>query len=294
MKCLLIGLGLLLSAPVVYAEEVLREVSWSAASQTGTTPGGEVLPATGPVSFEQLKVENAQGQLRSVRVLSLQTPGITRARYAITGQLRFDGVEGDGYLEMWSHFPDGSRYFSRTLATAGPMKSLTGSSGWRRFVLPFFNEEGGTPPAKVLVNVVLPGRGTVYLGPVRLVQYGPNENPLAVAGQWWSDRTAGLLGAIAGSILGCLGGLVGWLTSAGRARRVALTTVKLMILVGVIGLAVGGVALARSQPYAVYYPLLLIGSLCSVLPAALFRSIRRRYEEIELRRMRAMDVPPRP
>ncbi len=288
MKWLMIGLGLLLSASFVRAEEVLREVSWSAARRTGTTLDGEVLPATGSTPFEQLKVDNAQDRTHSVRALSLETPGITRSRYAITGQVRFEGVEGNGYLEMWSHFPDGSRYFSRTLATAGPMKSLAGSSGWRRFVLPFFNKEGGAPPVKVDVNIVLPGRGTVYLGPLGLVQYGPNEDPLAVAGQWWTGQTAGSFGAIAGSILGCLGGLLGWLTSTGRARRVALVTMKLMILVGVIALAVGGVAVARSQPYAVYYPLFLLGTLCAVLPAALFRSIRRRYEEIELRRMRAM------
>ncbi len=294
MKSLVIGLGLLLFSPVVSAEELLREVSWTTASQQGSASGGEILAAGDSTPFEQLKVENSHGQARSVTVLTLERPGISATRYAIGGQVRFDGVERDGYLEMWSLFPDGSRYFSRTLATAGPMKSLKGSSGWRPFVLPFSNKESGPPPVKLEVNVVLPGRGTVYLGPLRLVQYGPTEDPLAVAGQWWSDQAGGLLGGIAGSILGCLGGMVGWLASTGRARRLALGTVKLMSLVGVMALAAGGIALARSQPYAVYYPLLLIGAICTALPAALLRSIRRRYEEIELRRMRAMDVRSRP
>jgi hypothetical protein len=294
MKGLVIGLSLLLSASAVSAEEILREFSWTAVSRQGPSPGAEVLPAEGSASFEQLKVQNAQGQPRLVNVLTVERPAISNARYAIIGQVRFDGVEGTGYLEMWNHFPDGGRYFSRTLATMGPMKSLSGSSDWRPFVLPFFNKEGGPPPTRLEVNVALPGRGTVYLGPVRLVQYGPNEDPLAVAGQWWSDQGGGMLGGIAGSILGCLGAMVGWLAATGRARRLALGTLKLMILVGVIALAAGGFALLRSQPYAVYYPLLLLGGLCVVIPAGLFRSIRKRYENIELRRMRAMDAPSRP
>jgi hypothetical protein len=294
MKGIVIALSLLLSASAVAAEEVLREFSWSAVSRQGPSPAGEMLPAEAGASFEQLKVQNSEGQPRVVNVLTVERPAISSARYAITGQVRYDGVEGTGYLEMWNHFPDGGRYFSRTLATVGPMKSLSGSSGWRQFILPFFNKEGGPPPTRLEINVALPGRGTVYLGALRLVQYAPNENPLAVAGQWWSDQGGGLVGGIAGSILGCLGALVGWLAATGRARRVALGTLKLMILLGVIGLAAGGFALLRSQPYAVYYPLLLVGFLCVVIPAGLFRSIRKRYEDIELRRMRAMDAPSRP
>jgi len=61
----------------------------------------------GAAPFEQLKVENAQGRPRTEAVLTLEGPGISSARYAIRGQVRYDG-----------------RYFSRTLGAAGPMKSL--------------------------------------------------------------------------------------------------------------------------------------------------------------------------
>jgi hypothetical protein len=54
-------------------------------------------------------------------------------------------------------------------------------------------------------------------------------------------------------------------------------------------LAVGLVALALGQPYAVWYPLLLMGVLDPVLAFSLLPSARRRFEEIELRRMRALD-----
>ncbi len=296
MKCLVISLSLLLSAPAVFAEEILREISWTKLREAKLGEegrvGGEVLPLKGAAPFEQLKVENAQGQPRTETVLTLEGPRISSARYAIRGQVRYDGVEGEGYLEMWNHFPDGSRYFSRTLGAAGPMKSLKGSSDWRPFVLPFYNKEGGPAPAKLVLNVVLPGRGTVYLGPLRLVQFGPGEDPLGTVGQWWSEQQAGLIGGALGTILGCMGALIGWLASAGKARRLALGMMKTMAVLGVAALVLGVVALLRSQPYAVYYPLLLIGLIGSVLPATLLRTIRKRYEEMELRRMRAMDVSP--
>src|SRR5207245_437754 len=104
-------------------------------------------------------------------------------------------VEGSGYLEMWSRFPQG-RFFSRTLEASGPLGSLRGSSDWRPFVLPFFNGPGGAPPQELTVGVVLPGRGTVAVGPLRLVQFADDENPLAAGGAWWGGRAGGLVGAV--------------------------------------------------------------------------------------------------
>jgi len=63
-----------------------------------------------------------------------------------------------------------------------------------------------------------------------------------------------------------------------------------MFAIGLAGLVVGSVALALSQPYAVYYPLLLIGLICTILPASLFGRVRQRYAEIDLRRMKARDI----
>ena len=98
------------------------------------------------------------------------------------------------------------------------------------------------------------------------------------------------MGGVAGGLVGCLGALIGVLASRGRAKRfVTVATVSLAIG-GTLAFAAGVVALSRSQPYAVYYPLLLIGFLVTVIPLGLRPSIRRRYEEIELRRMRAHDL----
>ena len=63
-----------------------------------------------------------------------------------------------------------------------------------------------------------------------------------------------------------------------------------LIVGGTLAFVAGIVALSQSQPYAVYYPLLLVGFLAAVIPLGLRSSIHKRYDEIELRRMRAHDV----
>jgi hypothetical protein len=203
--------------------------------------------------------------------------------------VKYERVAAGSYLEMWNHLPEGA-FFSRSLDQSGPMGRLEGSSGWREFVLPFFNREGGPPPTKLELNLVLAGAGTVEIGPLALVQFASAENPFADSSAWWSDRQAGLLGAIVGSALGILGSLIGWLGSAGRARGFVLNTLKTIAWLGVTGLVVGTVALLSGQPYPVYYPLLLSGGISAALGFSLPRSLNRRYEDLELRRMQALDA----
>ena len=244
---------------------------------------GSVLAPTAEAPFSSLKIDGGTGA--PVTVAIIERPAIKGQRYAVTGQVRYTGVEGAGYLEMWSHFPNGGQYFSRTLGDVGPMMKLLGSSGWRQFTLPF-DATGAPPPTRLVVNVVLPGRGVVYLGPLELVDDIPG--PDGASGSL--DRAVGLIGGVAGGLVGCLGALIGVLASRGRAKRfVTVATVSLAVG-GTLAFAAGVVALSRSQPYAVYYPLLLIGFLVTVIPLGLRPSIRRRYEEIELRRMRAHDL----
>jgi hypothetical protein len=290
MKSLITSLILFLSAVSGFPEDVLRETSWTTLQAEGRISGGTVEPPGGDERVARLKVENHEGQQVTVTVLTLTQPPITRARYAITGSVRYEGVQGTAFLEMWSVFPDGGRYFSRTLADVGPLKGLQGSSEWRPFVLPFFNREGAPPPTTLIVNVALPGPGTVHLRPLRLVQYGPGEDPLAMHGQWWGERTGGLVGGLLGGALGCLGAVIGWLSSTGRARSFVLVMMKILIGLGVAALLAGALAFFQGQPYAVYYPLLLLGILASVICGGLLRPIRHRYEAVELRRIRAADV----
>lgn len=244
---------------------------------------------------------------KRINILKLAKPGIKESRYAIKGEVSYEDVKEVGYLEMWNYFPDGGYFFTRTLGDGGPMGSLKGSSDWRDFVLPFRAEKGKVPN-KIEVNVVLPGGGKVRLKAAELVEYTPapattqSAKPQAAAplpaagaaltksGAWWSERQAGWLGAVIGTCGGLYGAVVGLLAPRGKARRFV---VSLMISVSVIGFAmllVGLLALAMRHPYAVWYPLVLSGGLFGILSASLIPGVKRQYDQIELRRMTAMDA----
>jgi len=210
------------------------------------------------------------------RLVVLDAPTVTGDSYAITGSVACDGVEGDAYLEMWSEFPDGSRYFSRTLDSRGPTSKLTGTADSRAFALPFFLEPGAPRPVRLEVNVVMPAAGRVV---VRELRFGSGEDVTATPGAWWSDRTAGWIGGIAGSAVGVFGALVGTLTSLRRGRRFVIGGLVALAAVGFVLLVVGLVALASGQPYAVWYPLLLLGVLDPALALSLLPSARRRFDE---------------
>lgn len=267
------SLSLLLLFPALAAsEETLRTFSWKDRGEK-----------------DDFVVVSSDGAPRTVTILTVDDPGIALSRYAIEGNVRYENVAGTAYLEMWSFFPQ-ARYFSRTLDASGPLRSLQGSSDWRSFVLPFYNKAGGPPPPHLVVNVVLPGRGTVAVGPLRLVQYRDDEDPLAVKGAWWSGRTGGLVGGLGGGILGCLGALVGVLGGLGKARRLVMGLLGLILAAGAAGLVVGVAALARAQPYEVFYPPLIVGIVGTLVPLFTLRTLRRRYQDREMRRMQALDA----
>ena len=74
----------------------------------------------------------------------------------------------------------------------------------------------------------------------------------------WSDRQAGILGAVVGSALGSLGAVVGWLGAAVRAKGFVLGTLQAIRWLGIAALGVCARALGVGQPFAVYYPFALI------------------------------------
>jgi hypothetical protein len=312
-------LALLMPTLASAAEQVLKELTWekapddtelvSAASRPTTRDTASTTQMTTKPASVALKVtSDAKG--KAVTVFIIEDPAITSNRYAVTGQVRYESVRGRGYLEMWNNFPDGGAFFSRTLGSTGPMAAITGTSRWRAFLLPFTSNPGYLPN-ELVVNVVLAGKGTVYLRNLKLVQYpatgattapakadsGNNEmkTTQGSAGKvparaWWSDQQGGYAGAVAGSLLGGFGGLLGILVSRGRGKHVVMAMSRAVIAAGAAAVVAGIVAVLAHQPYGVYYPLLLGGVMAGLLPLLLLPAITRRYEQTELRRISAMDV----
>lgn len=273
------------SAP---AQEVLQAFSWPELEASGDLLEGRVVDDENPAF---LRVEGGSST-DPVTVLRLHEPSITQPMYGFAGEVRYREVGGEGYLELWNHFPGARAYFSRSLSSSGPLQSLRGSSSWRPFLLPF--SRGELPaPEKLVFNLVLPEGGSVDLRNLRLVQYEEQGAPAFAYGTgegWWGPRTGGLIGAVGGVTAGILFPLLGYLVHTGRARRTACAVAMLLHLAGGLSFIVGVVALVGGQPYGVYYPLLLLGFLTAFFSLLLLFRDRRLRGERELRRLQAMDA----
>jgi len=265
--------ALLANSAVAVAQEPVASVDWA------STP-----PLSGEVASGNARViaDPAGGTFPLAKI---EAPDLGTVGYAIRGQVRYADVTGQGYLEMWSYFADGSRYFSRTLATQGPMAVLSGTSDSRPFELPF-SLQGATGPERLEVNVVLPGSGTVEVSPLELVRLDADA---AGGGAWLSDRSIGVAGALIGVAVGIFAASIAWLVGHRRGRRFVLPAMTAAMAAGIGLIALSVVGVATGQPPNVVL-LVLVGGL--VLAAAFGIAIprtRRLYADAELRKMRAMD-----
>jgi hypothetical protein len=255
----------------VAAQEPVMEISWA----TRAPASGQVVDGNALVSADQ------SGGL--FPLIAVDAPDLGRVGFSVRGRVRYSDVAGSGYLEMWSVFADGGRYFSRTLGTEGPMAVVTGTSDWRPFELPFFLE-GSAPPSRLEINVVLPGSGTVEIGPLEVVRLAE-----AGSGAWLPDRAVGVVGAALGSAIGLLGALVGVLVSRNRGRGFVLPVMTAASVLGGVLIAASVAAIPAGQPPGVVFLLFVPGVILATAFGASLPRVRRAYAEAELRRMRAMD-----
>jgi hypothetical protein len=138
--------------------------------------GNQRIPAGATLQDGALVVSSTTGT--RVVIADLDASHLTSPRYHVRTQVRWRGVVGKAYLEMWSHFPEGDAYFSRTLGEGGPMGCLTGTSDvWRETWLLFDATGAAGKPKHLEVAVVLPGAGTVELQALELVDAWPARLP---------------------------------------------------------------------------------------------------------------------
>lgn len=163
VRCCLAVLAILLLAPGLRAEEPIKAMAF----------------------FEEpLTLHAVPGKQRHLLVV-LPQPGITSPVYALKGMLSYEGVEGAAFLQMNNDFGAEGVYFTKSLADSGPLAKISGSSGWRPFILPFHANKGRQAsgeflaPGEVTLSLHLPGAGSVSIRDVGLYQYASGENPLA-------------------------------------------------------------------------------------------------------------------
>ena len=102
-----------------------------------------------------------------VRLFETGDVDIENVRLIYQAKVRTQNVEGQVYLEMWCHFAGKGDFFSRGLQTP-----LTGTTEWTTEETPFFLKKGENPD-NVRLNLVIDGKGTVWIDDIRLLKGPP-------------------------------------------------------------------------------------------------------------------------
>ena len=219
----------------------------------------------------------------STLLIACAAPEFSTHQYVVRGRVKYEGIVGDGYLELLNDFGDKKVYFSRTLGQSGGLKKLQGTSDWREFELPF-HADPGMKPVRLSLNLVLKGEGKVIVSQPRF------SNLADSAAGWWTNQQSGIVGAVVGSLLGILGGLIGWSATWGKSQKLTMGLCHTGIAIGCVCLATGAIAAGLQQPFHVYYPLLLAGIISVCVIGANLRTISQRFQADEFRRMQAIDA----
>lgn len=89
---------------------------------------------------------------------------IENARLIYQTKVRTENLEGQVYLEMWCNFPGKGEFFSK-----GLMNPLVDTTDWATMETLFLLKEGENPD-NVKLNVVITGKGSVWIDEVRLLK----------------------------------------------------------------------------------------------------------------------------
>jgi hypothetical protein len=204
---------------------------------------------------------------------------VEEATLIYQARLRSLGLKGGAYLEMWCVFPGKGEFFSRGLPPP-----VAETMDWRTISTPFFLK-AGEKPARVKLNLVITGAGTVWVDDIRLLRE-PLPADMAAASQWsgaysWLPGVAlGILGAVIGS-------LAGWLAPKGKARRLVLG-VEFVGLAGCVSMMLAGVlALLAGAAPPVWSSAVLSGIIGTAALSASVPVTLAAYRRAEQRRLSA-------
>lgn len=111
---------------------------------------------------------------------------------------------------------------------------------------------------------------------------------------WFDSQTAGMVGGLVGAggglwgaAIGTLGGL---LVPKGKGKGLVFGLLYLGLITGIGMLATGLVALVSGQPWGVWFVFLNPGFILTLLSGLFLFGVRRRYQQVELRKMQAEEI----
>jgi hypothetical protein len=132
----------------------------------------EGVRAAAGVSFDQAVSSDGKGSLRVVAtgghlvvpLFEVNDLNIENASLLYEARLQSEKLDGQAYLEMWVRIPGRGEFFSR-----GMDRPLTGTMSWTTVTTPFFLKRGQKPDL-IRLNLVVNGKGKVWIDDVRLLR----------------------------------------------------------------------------------------------------------------------------
>ena len=127
--------------------------------------------ATTGVSFDAEVSSDGKGALRVDATEALTVPlfevtdvEIENAMLIYQASMQSENLDGQAYLEMWVRLPGAGEFFSRGLD-----RPLTGTMSWMEVATPFLLQQGQKPDL-IRLNLVVKGKGRVWIDDVRLLR----------------------------------------------------------------------------------------------------------------------------
>ena len=130
----------------------------------------ESVRATTGVSFDPKISRDGKGSLLidaqplTVPLFEVNDVSIENATLLYQASLQSQNLDGKAYLEMWLRFPGKGEFFSRGLD-----RPMTGTMSWMTSTIPFFLQAGQKPDL-IRLNLVVAGKGRVWIDDVRLLR----------------------------------------------------------------------------------------------------------------------------
>ncbi|HXJ86816.1 MAG TPA: hypothetical protein VMS18_08385 [Candidatus Binatia bacterium] len=131
----------------------------------------EGVRAVSGVTFDQQTSSDGKGSVRvdanapmTVPLFEVTDVSVDNAALIYQASVQSQNLDGKAFLEMWVRIPGKGEFFSRGLD-----RPLTGSMSWMTVATPFFLQAGQKPDL-VRLNLVVQGKGKVWIDDVRLMR----------------------------------------------------------------------------------------------------------------------------
>ena len=99
-----------------------------------------------------------------IRLFEIQDPQTEQCLISYRAKIKTEGLVGRAFLEMWCRLPGHGEFFSKGLNQA-----VKGTTDWASHEVPFYLKKGQKPDL-IKLNLVVEGRGKVWLRDVQLLK----------------------------------------------------------------------------------------------------------------------------